>query len=306
MQGTIEWLKERQKGIGGSDVAAILGLNEFSTALDVYEQKIAENPVEIEENPKMKAGKRMEATIAKWYAEENNRKVQRRNDIIWHKTIPYLFVSLDRMIVMQDEMTPGILECKNTTSLYFKSWDPLSDYVMMQVQHQLDVTGWAWAVVAVLVDGWDFRLIPVEPDPKLIAEKNKILANFWTNNVLKRIPPEPMSESDIKKLYPEIKQGEVLEVTEDAYRLSRYLLDVKAVIKESEEKEKKLSTALKLILLDKEIATYQNKVIFTWKQQKSHEGIDKSALENLYPDAYEACKITVPGNRLLLPKGGKM
>ena len=305
MQGSEQWLRERQKGIGGSDVATILGLNKFSTALDVYEQKIAENPIEIEENPKMRAGKRMEATIAKWYAEENGRKIQRRNDMVWHKTIPYLFVSLDRIIVMQDEMTPGILECKNTTSLYYKSWDPLSDYVMMQVQHQLDVTGWAWAIVAVLVDGWDFKLIPVEPDPKLIAEKNKILANFWNNNVLKRIPPEPMSEEDIKKLYPQVKTGEVLEVTEEAYYQSRRLIEVKDKIKVLEEEEKDLSLSLKLLFKDKEIATYKGKTVFTWKQQKSHDDIDKSVLKNLYPNAYEACKITVPGNRPLLLKGGK-
>jgi putative phage-type endonuclease len=268
MQGTEQWLRERQQGIGGSDVAAILGLNKFSTALDVYEQKIAENPIEIEENPKMTSGKWAEPMIATRFAKENNRKVARRNDIIWHKTIPYLFVSLDRMIVMQDEMTPGILECKNTTSRNFQSWDPLSDYVMMQVQHQLDVTGWSWAIVAVLVDGWDFRLIPVEPDPKLIAEKNKILGNFWTNNVLKRIPPEPMSEEDIKKLYPQVQAGEALEVTEEAYNSSRRLIEVKDKIKVLKEQETDLSLSLKLLLKDKEIGMYKGKTIFAWKHQK--------------------------------------
>ena len=32
------WLNERRKGIGGSDVAAIIGLSPWTTPLDIYEQ----------------------------------------------------------------------------------------------------------------------------------------------------------------------------------------------------------------------------------------------------------------------------
>lgn len=34
-----EWLKERQKGIGGSDAAVILGLNPYKTILDFGKKK---------------------------------------------------------------------------------------------------------------------------------------------------------------------------------------------------------------------------------------------------------------------------
>ena len=34
------WLNERRKGIGGSDVAAIIGLSPWTTPLDIYEQKL--------------------------------------------------------------------------------------------------------------------------------------------------------------------------------------------------------------------------------------------------------------------------
>lgn len=36
-----EWLKERTKGIGGSDVATILGLNPYKTPLQLWEEKPA-------------------------------------------------------------------------------------------------------------------------------------------------------------------------------------------------------------------------------------------------------------------------
>ena len=34
-----EWLKERTKGIGGSDVSTILGLNPYKTPLQLWEEK---------------------------------------------------------------------------------------------------------------------------------------------------------------------------------------------------------------------------------------------------------------------------
>ena len=34
-----EWLKERTKGIGGSDVATVLGLNPYKTPLELWEEK---------------------------------------------------------------------------------------------------------------------------------------------------------------------------------------------------------------------------------------------------------------------------
>ena len=38
-----EWLEERRKGIGGSDVAALLGLNPYKTPLALWEEKTAKN-----------------------------------------------------------------------------------------------------------------------------------------------------------------------------------------------------------------------------------------------------------------------
>jgi len=38
----LNWLKQRQKGIGGSDVGAILGLNKYKSAFQVYLDKTEE------------------------------------------------------------------------------------------------------------------------------------------------------------------------------------------------------------------------------------------------------------------------
>ena len=49
----LEWLKARQTGIGGSDVAPILGISKWTTPLDVYNEKVADTPTEKDSNFKI-------------------------------------------------------------------------------------------------------------------------------------------------------------------------------------------------------------------------------------------------------------
>ena len=44
-----EWLEWRRKGIGGSDVAAIMGISPFRTARDIYYDKIKVTSLEDDE-----------------------------------------------------------------------------------------------------------------------------------------------------------------------------------------------------------------------------------------------------------------
>ncbi|HQE50274.1 MAG TPA: YqaJ viral recombinase family protein, partial [Fervidobacterium sp.] len=43
-----EWLQFRKRGIGGSDISAILGLNPWKSPLALYYDKVGENEVEEE------------------------------------------------------------------------------------------------------------------------------------------------------------------------------------------------------------------------------------------------------------------
>ena len=52
-----QWLKLRKTGISGTDVSAILGLNPFKTPFEVYQDKISDEIIPVEENEKMLWGK---------------------------------------------------------------------------------------------------------------------------------------------------------------------------------------------------------------------------------------------------------
>ena len=53
----LEWLKERQRGIGGSDVGAILGVNKWKTPFEVYLEK-TEEITEVKKHLKLHTGER--------------------------------------------------------------------------------------------------------------------------------------------------------------------------------------------------------------------------------------------------------
>jgi putative phage-type endonuclease len=63
-----EWLEQRRKGIGGSDIAAVLGVSKFATPFDVWVGKI-HGRAEFS-TPDTRRGNHLEPGIASWYGEE--------------------------------------------------------------------------------------------------------------------------------------------------------------------------------------------------------------------------------------------
>ena len=74
-----EWLRYRKRGIGGSDAAAVCGLNPYSSPLQVYLDKTSgENGYD---NEAMRQGRDLEEYVARRFTEETGRKVRRANAI---------------------------------------------------------------------------------------------------------------------------------------------------------------------------------------------------------------------------------
>ena len=58
-----EWLSLRKKGIGGSDVAAIMQLSKYTSPLKLYKIKIGELEDDLSDNVFVKKGKDLEYLI---------------------------------------------------------------------------------------------------------------------------------------------------------------------------------------------------------------------------------------------------
>lgn len=77
MTNRIEWLKARQKGIGGSDVAAILGINPYRTPLDIYREKTTEITEDRAPSEAAYWGTQLESIVAQEFSKRTGFMIQR-------------------------------------------------------------------------------------------------------------------------------------------------------------------------------------------------------------------------------------
>jgi putative phage-type endonuclease len=215
-----DWLAARRSGIGGSDIAAIAGVNPFSTNVDVYLDKTGQS--EIPENEKMKWGKILEGPVAAEYATQNKDiSVENVFAILQSPDAPFALCNLDRISINHTKSANkdskfakckgnGVLEVKTTS--WAQSWaDAIPDYHFCQLQWYLGITGLSWGEFAVLISGNDYLesgIVDFQPD--VFQNLLKIADRFWQNHVLKKTPPlpnrKPQTEAAHKLLFPNVDE----------------------------------------------------------------------------------------------------
>lgn len=93
-----EWLEYRRLGIGGSDVAAIMGQSPFCTGRDLYYDKRGIRPVvnEDEDNWVAKSvGHRLEELVAEIFSYKTGLKVYPIHKMFRHPLYPFLLADVD-------------------------------------------------------------------------------------------------------------------------------------------------------------------------------------------------------------------
>lgn len=264
-----DWLEWRKKGIGGSDVAAICGMNPYKSPLAVYLDKTDQLPP-TEDNPKMKAGRILEPVIADWFKEETGYKVWRQNCIFQHREHPIMLANIDRWLPGEN----AGLECKNTSEYNRDDWfDGYEEVIpvsyQLQANHYMAVTGADRWFVAVLIGGWDFQWRVIERDENIVQRLIQIETSFWSEYVEKNIPPE-VSHQDtdyINESYPD-SNGQSFDLSESYYDLVKELLDSKNALKQAKIRHEDAKNKMKSIMGENELAYWQGEKMFSWKTDK--------------------------------------
>lgn len=280
------WKEERRKGVGGSDAAAVLGLNPWASPLDVYNDKLGIVNKDLSDNETVRWGNILEDVIAKEYARRKGVKIRRRNQMFFHPEHSYMLANLDRTIDGQKK----ILEIKTAGAFMASQWgeegtDQVPDSYLIQCAHYMAVMDYDITDLAVLIGGRDFRTYTIHRDKeleRLIIEKEKA---FWTNHIEKEIPPEPTMYHDLDTLYGNdngLSLDAPLEIMEVCERLAeiKHQLFVLEKAKEGDEFLIKKAMGENAILLD------GDKYLATWKKTKSSNKFDEKAFKAEYPGLY--------------------
>lgn len=283
--GREEWLKLRRNGIGGSDAAAIIGLNPYSSAFQVYCDKVGLLP-ETEDNEAMRQGRDFEAYVAERFEEAAEKRVRRCNNIITNPAYPFMLANVDRLVVGEK----AGLECK-TTSVFnkadFESGDVPTQYYV-QCQHYMAVTGYKKWYLAVLVlnRGFYWYEIPYnDDDVSVLIEAER---EFWENYVVPHKEPapdgSPKAAEAIRQLYGRGDDDITVGLHGYDKDLARYD-EIDALRKKLEREQEAIKQKLQLEMKDATLAYAGNKVI-TWKNIASTR-IDSKRLKAEQPDIYE-------------------
>jgi len=280
-----EWLELRMKGIGGSDAAAILGLDPYKSPFDVYAEKLGLKP-EQPDNEAMRQGRDLEQYVAERFMEVTGKKVRRRNGILQHPEHHFMIGNIDRWVVGEK----AGFEAKTTSVLnrakFSQGEFPPNYYV--QCVHYMAVTGAERWYLAVLVLNKAFHVFTIERDEAEIKALIEAEKNFWENHVLKQIPPAPDGSAStseiIKQLFPEAREATETALFGYEGKIQQYLeLDTK--VKELECERDKLKQEIQLAMADAEIGRAQGYIV-EWKNQV-RQTLDTKKLKSEHAEIYE-------------------
>ena len=282
----MDFLTTRRQGIGGSDIAAILGVSKFKTALDVYLSKTTEQPEQKGEH--LYWGHALENPIIDRFIQDTGANVIRQPEMRRHPDYEWAIANADALITNGDTIE-AILEIKTSSAFKSREWGA-DDTDEVPIEYIAQVQWYMWiydvneAYLAALIGGNQYRQYHITRDDELIAMLAEKAQAFWQNHVIPRIPPEPQDGADAQKLYPH-DNGDTAEADSDTLTAYAELRELKA-----QEKELKAQIAAREDLLKIKIGNYSamqanGNTLFTWKAQ-SRNRFDNSAFKNAHPDLY--------------------
>jgi len=302
MQLSQEILKERKTGIGGSDCAAVLGLSKWSTPLDIYLSKIDHDSVPDTDNPFFRDGHDLEPLVINRYIEATDYKVEQPDKIFRNEKYPWMLANVDGLVVDKNM----ILEAK-TTKFFKDEWgevgtDNILDQYLFQVAHYCIVLDKPAADIAAWSYGEPLRIYHYDRNKGLEEKIIGLTHDFWYKNVKEMIPPDPVNNSDIIKLYRHADETKILLADEKISGFAYEHAQIKNNIAELEIRKKYLEMEIKGAMKDHAyLADISGEILASWTNQTSKRFQTKdfqAANAELYKQYCKANEIRVLRNKI--------
>lgn len=279
-----EWLNDRMKGIGGSDVGAVLGLNKYKSPYTLWAEKSGLLHTEEIDNESMRIGRDLEDYVAKRFMEATGKKVVTSEYSFQSEKHPFMLANVDRLLVDEE----AGLECKTASALTrcdFENGDIPPSYYC-QCMHYMAVTGFKKWYIAILVMGKGFYWYEInrnEEEIKALIEAEK---DFWNCVENGEAPEVDASEStkDTLNLRWQSQDKECI-LGHEAEDSVKELLSIKKRIKALKELQTAYENVIKSEMEEAEYAEVENATI-KWKTSKS-ESFDKTTFKKENPELYK-------------------
>lgn len=301
------FLFERRSGIGGSDVAAIMGFSKWKSAYSVWEDKLGISADDYD-NDAMKWGRALEPVIRQEYAARNSCHVYDMTSPLRNPAYPELVANADGAVAIAAGMKAYKgLEIK--TARYMDEWgaddtDEIPYSYLLQVNHYMLVAGVKEWDVAVLFQGSTYRQYTIRANAELQALIYEACRDFWAKYVKTGIAPPPQTYQDCVARWGGSEASGELVASTEVERATLRLAELKAQAKVIEDEQKIHSFTITEYMRDRSntLVRPDGTVLATWKLPSASTMVDTEALAKRYPEAFAACQKERAVSRRLLTK----
>lgn len=214
-----EWLKERRAGIGGSEIAAIMGENHWNSPRQIWLSKMGmfdDKPPQQSEAARW--GNLLETIVADEWALRNNRKYVHIPVILQDDERPYLLANIDGFTLSDDmQVVTGVLEVKTTSAYNNDVWEngPLPFHYMCQTNWYCGITHLGAYTIICLVGGQRLYSYDMPAESDLFKREVAAADDFWLGHIVTGI--EPAATAVDAELF---KKAEAADVSEDGEEVS--------------------------------------------------------------------------------------
>ena len=301
-----DWLAVRRSGIGGSDVAAAIGLSPWKSPIELWEEKVLGKTQPKNDNDSMLWGRLLEPLIREEFSRRSGLAVQPLGSMLQHPVHKFMLANLDGL-VLDPVRGPGVLEIKTASAFKTSEWDAnrCPDAYQLQVQHYLEVTGLTYAVIVVLIGGNTLRWLTVEPDKELTDNLVQLEKRFW-QQVLTQTPPSVDGSTVCAELlarkYPASSNAAPLILPNEADGWIQDYLQAKEDEDIAAERKRLAENRIKEVMKEHERAISPGGYQATWKTVRSIR-IDSARLKKEEPALFEKFATTSTTRRFSISEG---
>lgn len=279
-----EWHDRRSRGIGSSDIAALLGLSAWATPYSVWCEKLGHDTPGTE---RMRWGTLLENVIMDEAARRLGVTITGRQVEAQHPVHEWAIATLDATYAEPPAATDaGVLEAKATSE---SRWDAVPPHYEAQVQWQLEVRNLPAAWVACLHGGNRLTLWLVERDEQTGAGLLRVAARFWEQHVLAGIPPEvdaaPATADALTRRYA----ATVPELTADLGPLRNEIArirEIRHMVHDMETESAELENMVRAALGAAEAGVIDGEEAVTWRPH-TRRRVDTGRLRDEQPQLAE-------------------
>lgn len=196
---------DRMKYLGGSDIAAILGVSPWKNIVDLWADKIKPRIGDGQNAAAKRRGHRLEPYIIDMIREEHGLEIVHRNERYIDADVPFFAAEIDAETAHEN------IEIKTVHPFKAKEWgdigtDSLPLHYVAQVQWGLGIRHRNVCRVFALI-GDELKPYTVERDDELIRVMRDQAIDFWTQYVVpQKMPPINYEAANVldtlKRLYP--------------------------------------------------------------------------------------------------------